>query len=774
MVASRENAAFAAALTAKGEVVGQWALANPGIVAGGRMQMIACADEADMSIYRICTHFSAQGYRTLVFSQDSDFNFIPSYLDVAGTIRFDKWMRIKRKESNKPWTLVNNTSLQRYDPLWSWTTDYGRVAAVMMAGHDYLPRGIRNVGLLKLSTARCLANVSFGRAQCIFMSDKPLHSQVNDLGQLMMALAGYGFSRPDSHWSNAAVETLINDGEVSQIPVTLVRAIAACVRYAHHGADVRSQIAIPDVAADQQQGIDVDVSDRTTFRFPRRRAAPKVPRIQTPGEKAFHNRSGRRPGRQANVLINPGVLGHRPYPDLHLSRVEAHRYSTTPPGQLALYDPNIDLDDEAEQVQRNQFMIDQGKTRPPKWAPKAAEKREQMRAEWEDGLAPAAARTPGRGQDDEEDGDDGDDQVDTVAAATRGAWDIVTLPLVLSSSLNFFHPAEAGVRNPLYHLFLLLPAFWIEYSNVVVDVFNIYTQILTTDQRLLEVWRYRSSRGNMEWLRVARELVNLLSISTAHFPNVDRMATEAEYLPKWSHYGETQVDGVHFENIAFRANLKLYCDEFGVFDHQGAALLREARVAENLDPALVFAVIKYRRAAAAGFAIPPLKVNGLTDLTVWQGGIRNLWNSLAAKLKSANLRAQFEEEIEAKTKAAADGQRVSSSMLDSITRGVFDISHRHTDSPARVERWIDQLLEGAGCKEGFLNGLRPWLRQVAMAFHTRATRSSHYSSLEMRLTTMDPDIRVLEMVPFFAYLGMDISLVSLHRNGDQDYASTLR
>ena len=105
-----------------------------------------------MTIYRAGRHFSRLGYRTLVLSPDSDFNYIPSSRDIFATLRFVKF----RAGS----TMVNNVSLHDHSERWTWRTDYARVAAVMLSGHDYNPGGISNIGLTRLHESRTLVNVS--------------------------------------------------------------------------------------------------------------------------------------------------------------------------------------------------------------------------------------------------------------------------------------------------------------------------------------------------------------------------------------------------------------------------------------------------------------------------------------------------------------------------------------------------------------------------------------------------------------------------------------
>ena len=113
-----------------------------------------------MTIYRAGRHFSRLGYRTLVLSPDSDFNYIPSSRDIFATLRFVKFRAGSKRAAGSPWTMVNNVSLHDHSERWTWRTDYARVAAVMLSGHDYNPGGISNIGLTRLHESRTLVNVS--------------------------------------------------------------------------------------------------------------------------------------------------------------------------------------------------------------------------------------------------------------------------------------------------------------------------------------------------------------------------------------------------------------------------------------------------------------------------------------------------------------------------------------------------------------------------------------------------------------------------------------
>ena len=149
-----------AQLDTKAQVLHQWAERNPNFVSGSSRQAVLCADEADMTIYRAARHYSQRGFRALVISPDSDFNYIPSSVDVFATLRFVKYRPDTRRASGIPWTLLNNVSLHSHTPKWTWATDFARVAAVMLSGHDYVPGGVSNIGLTRLHQSQVLSSVS--------------------------------------------------------------------------------------------------------------------------------------------------------------------------------------------------------------------------------------------------------------------------------------------------------------------------------------------------------------------------------------------------------------------------------------------------------------------------------------------------------------------------------------------------------------------------------------------------------------------------------------
>jgi hypothetical protein len=143
-------------------VLADWAAQNAALLEDtGNRKVIYCADEADMSIYRFCQRLASQGLRTVVHSQDSDFTYIPRWQDVSATLRYQKKWAGRKGAVNKPWTLVNLRSLHQYRQFWKWhRSDFARLAAVMMTGHDYFQRGLYNVGLTRLVTSNVMDNVS--------------------------------------------------------------------------------------------------------------------------------------------------------------------------------------------------------------------------------------------------------------------------------------------------------------------------------------------------------------------------------------------------------------------------------------------------------------------------------------------------------------------------------------------------------------------------------------------------------------------------------------
>lgn len=512
-------------------------------------------------------------------------------------------------------------------------------------------------------------------------------------------------------------------------------------------------------AADQEVS-----GKRTTFRFPTTRQGqqPKVLRQQLPDETRYHQRSSRHPARQVNAMLNRQRLGHSVLPDTHLERPEAPRWIVTPGDALPLLDPHVDDEEGTEaQQQRAHFMRDGGHVDAPDWAARAAETRAEQQAEWE-GRIPVDQRRYERGRQDEAADDEGDEDEDEgeAGAAVAGTWDMTTLPLRLSSSLNFFAPNEVGVANPLFHLFHLLPPFWVQYTTIIMSVFNLYIRELTTDVRLLEIWRFRTSSSNARegWKQIVREIAQLLETSIQHY-NVEQKAVQEAYLPKWHVFAARNKP-------SFLEGLRHYCDANAVFGRDGAALLHaRPRNAANIDPALLTVIIRYRQARPGGFPRAPLHVDGLTSAERWLGGIKNVKNDLNKKILSANLRKAFEKRLMAKIDDAAGEDYVTDGMKASILAKVMAIVHTDvTYSPQETAlgRWVGSVLEEAGCSGTVLEDFRPWLREIGIAFRTRCTLSSHNSSLDARLTGGaggDPDVRVQEIVPFFSALGVDISIV---------------
>lgn len=84
---------------------------------GMRYRVILAANEADMSIYRLCSHFR-QSYRTIVYSPDGDYMFIPSSTDVHAVIREagQQSKNGKKWKSKKACQLTDVRSLHGYLP----------------------------------------------------------------------------------------------------------------------------------------------------------------------------------------------------------------------------------------------------------------------------------------------------------------------------------------------------------------------------------------------------------------------------------------------------------------------------------------------------------------------------------------------------------------------------------------------------------------------------------------------------------------------------------
>lgn len=100
-----------------------------------------------MTIYRLCALHRAEQTRNFVISPDSDYSYIPSCNEVDGVLSMVRKQPGATRYLKSPWELTNVSSLQSLIPAFPWQTDVQRLLAVTLAGHDYCPGGVQNLGL---------------------------------------------------------------------------------------------------------------------------------------------------------------------------------------------------------------------------------------------------------------------------------------------------------------------------------------------------------------------------------------------------------------------------------------------------------------------------------------------------------------------------------------------------------------------------------------------------------------------------------------------------
>lgn len=212
------------------------------------------------------------------------------------------------------------------------------------------------------------------------------------------------------------------------------------------------------------------------------------------------------------------------------------------------------------------------------------------------------------------------------------------MALDFSTELNAFSEDEAGVKNPLYLSFVLLPSFWFEYTRIVLEVFNDYMLEIMTDPRLFEIWRRRSKQIKKDWLEIARQLTQLLAVEVNQ-PNIDASALEEQIWPTWQSLTFAQSEN-YLEQLA------QYCRDNEIFGGRCGALFVALHYApQNVDAPVIEVAAKYPWSKAA--RVPVLKVAGLTSLTLFVDncfdGVKDLVNK---KIKSAAQREWLKEETD--------------------------------------------------------------------------------------------------------------------------------
>lgn len=126
-----------------------WTSANHSFSSSdAQIRWIHSLDEADLTIFNLCDHFDAQSHATSVISNDSDYLYLsPSSL--VSVISF--YQPTFRRVTKRPWQLFHLPHL--YDVAdWPWKTRQDRIAAALLAGHDYLPSGVAGLGLRTIAS----------------------------------------------------------------------------------------------------------------------------------------------------------------------------------------------------------------------------------------------------------------------------------------------------------------------------------------------------------------------------------------------------------------------------------------------------------------------------------------------------------------------------------------------------------------------------------------------------------------------------------------------
>ena len=142
------------------DVADAYARTNPQLCHVAAMHqsvLVACADEADLSIYRWAA-VARTSHTVVVLSSDSDFNFLPRPEEVRYTVGYRKWSGGAR---GRPYVLTDNRSLHAFQPGKPWSKPEEARKAALIVGHDYQPGGLKGLGFWRLQRdSALLAGVS--------------------------------------------------------------------------------------------------------------------------------------------------------------------------------------------------------------------------------------------------------------------------------------------------------------------------------------------------------------------------------------------------------------------------------------------------------------------------------------------------------------------------------------------------------------------------------------------------------------------------------------
>ena len=110
------------------------------------MSYVKCRDEADLCILSYARAIQHALLHAVVISNDSDFFFFPSHLEVGQVLSFRYFYNRERKlKAKRPWTITHLTALQSDGIDWPWQTNEDRWITALVAGQDYLPGGLPGV-----------------------------------------------------------------------------------------------------------------------------------------------------------------------------------------------------------------------------------------------------------------------------------------------------------------------------------------------------------------------------------------------------------------------------------------------------------------------------------------------------------------------------------------------------------------------------------------------------------------------------------------------------
>ena len=539
-------------------------------------------------------------------------------------------------------------------------------------------------------------------------------------------------------------------------------AISACARYAHFSSRPREEVVVPPPAAQPSLGPDQETStNRTTLRFPSHRPPGSLAKSQKQNLVDPRHRQkwiSQRPAKQPNVS-RPGAGSDHPADrDGHLTREEVPLFRVPPLSDLPLVDPNVDVfpplegREQNDRDQRAELMRQAGLDQEPEHARENRAKREEARQRWVDNIAAPVQQTRQRraGDDVDEDNDNDDD-----GGGKTGGYALTTRSLRLASALNSFEVGEDGLNNPLCHLFTLLAPFYVEYTGIIVKVFNDYVREITADVRLVEIWRHRVMQPNGGWLEIARQIAHFLAAEPNQL-NVDNEFLLDTCMPYWK-----QLAGTGRGN--FEANLRSYCREYNpLAGDVGAVLASRSTNAQYADPAFLKVVSVFRQNWTQTNR-PPLAIDGLTSSNLWLTSLKSIGLSLGKKVLSANMRSALEKIIKDRSEAVQGGGEVDADKQEAVCKGILATRRSElqgvNNEAAALTTWGRTLLDQAGIDAVTQHGLMPWMLRVGRALLERVPISPANSSLDEIILAQDDNIRVQEAVPFFVALGMDIALV---------------